>query len=66
MAHEAYKKCGVGAEITAQIVESAFDYLDAPIIRVASKDIPIPFNEPEETAVIAREAELIKAVKEMI
>jgi pyruvate/2-oxoglutarate/acetoin dehydrogenase E1 component len=42
VAHEAVKTCGVGAEIAQTVVEGAFDYLQAPIVRVASKDLPIP------------------------
>ncbi len=64
--HEACKTCGIGAEISSQIIESAFDYLDAPIVRVATRDLPIPFNNPEEKAVIVSEAKLIEAVKKII
>ena len=39
---EGCKTAGVGAEIAAQIVEYAFDHLDAPIVRVAARDIPVP------------------------
>ncbi len=42
VAHEAVKTGGAGAEIAQSVVEGAFDYLKAPIIRVASKDLPIP------------------------
>ncbi|MBI2927101.1 MAG: alpha-ketoacid dehydrogenase subunit beta [Verrucomicrobia bacterium] len=40
--HEAVKTCGVGAEIAQTAIEGAFDYLQAPIQRVASMDLPIP------------------------
>jgi pyruvate/2-oxoglutarate/acetoin dehydrogenase E1 component len=42
VAHEAVKTCGVGAEIAQTAIEGAFDYLQAPIVRVASEDLPIP------------------------
>lgn len=42
VAHEAVKTAGAGAEIAQSVVEGAFDYLEAPIVRVASKDLPIP------------------------
>lgn len=42
--HEACKNAGFGAEIAAQISERLFNYLDAPIMRVAAKDAPVPYN----------------------
>lgn len=66
VAHEACKTCGLGAEIVAQINELAFDYLDSPVIRVASRDVPISFNSSEEKAATVSESELIQAVKNII
>lgn len=66
VAHEACKTCGIGAEISAQVTELAFDYLDAPILRVASRDVPIPFNNPQEQAALVNETELIEAIKKII
>jgi len=66
VAHEACKTCGIGAEISALVNELAFEYLDAPIQRVAALDVPIPFNYPEERAAIANEAELIDAVRKIL
>ncbi|MCL5996818.1 MAG: alpha-ketoacid dehydrogenase subunit beta [Chloroflexi bacterium] len=40
--HEAHAACGVGAEVAMQVMERAFDELDAPIMRVAGMDVPIP------------------------
>lgn len=62
VAHEAVKTCGVGAEVSALVNELAFEYLDAPIQRVAAKDVPIPFNYPEERAAIVNESEIREAV----
>lgn len=50
--HEAYKKGGIGAEITALINEKAFDYLDAPILRVGEKEAPIAFAETLENEIV--------------
>jgi pyruvate dehydrogenase E1 component beta subunit len=43
---------GVSAELTAAITEEAFDYLDHPVVRVAGKDVPIPYNRALERAVV--------------
>jgi len=40
---EGWPQSGIGAEICAQIVEQAFDDLDAPVLRVTGKDIPMPY-----------------------
>ena len=40
---EGWPQSGVGAEIAAQIMERAFDYLDAPVLRVTGKDVPMPY-----------------------
>ncbi len=62
---EGCKTGGVTAEITAMVAESAIDYLDAPIKRVAEPDTPIPFSPPLEKYVIPDERSIIKAVKEI-
>jgi pyruvate/2-oxoglutarate/acetoin dehydrogenase E1 component len=48
VAHEACKTAGAGAEIAQTALEGAFDYLQAPIQRVASKDLPIPTGKLQE------------------
>jgi 2-oxoisovalerate dehydrogenase E1 component len=50
--HEACKNAGFGAEIAAQISENLFNYLDAPIMRVAAKDAPVPYNLALEKAIL--------------
>lgn len=57
---------GVGAEITAWVLEEAFDFLDAPVKRVASKDVPIPFNPVMERFVIPNTGDIIRAIKEVV
>ena len=48
VAHEAVKTAGVGAEIAQTVIEGAFDYLQAPIIRVAAADLPIPTGKLQD------------------
>ncbi len=61
--HEAVKRGGVGAEIAAQIADEMFDYLDAPIKRVAALNVPIPFSPPLEKYVVPDVKDIINAVK---
>ncbi|HMR64920.1 MAG TPA: alpha-ketoacid dehydrogenase subunit beta [Anaerolineae bacterium] len=60
--HEACKKGGFGAEIAAQIQESAFDSLRAPIGRVAAPNVPVPYAASLEQAFIPSVANVIEAV----
>lgn len=60
---EGCKTAGVTAEIAAVIAEEAIDYLDAPLVRVAEPDTPIPFSPPLEKAVIPNKDTIIKAVR---
>ena len=48
--HEARRTLGIGAEIAAIISENAFQYLDAPIVRVTAPDTPVPYSPPLENA----------------
>jgi len=60
-------KCGgIGSEIAAQVVEEAFDTLDAPILRVASPDMPIPFSPTLEQAYMPNAQKIIEAAKKLI
>jgi len=43
---------GVGAEIAASIAEQTFDFLDAPVRRVAAAEVPLPYSKPLETAAL--------------
>jgi len=61
--HEECQRGGIGAEIIAQIQEKAFDYLDAPVERVGALNVPIPYSEPLENAVIPGEEDILKAVR---
>jgi pyruvate/2-oxoglutarate/acetoin dehydrogenase E1 component len=63
---EGCKTGGVGAEIAAQIVERAFDYLDAPIERVAGADVPIPVSPVLERAAVPSKEKIKAAVKRVL
>lgn len=67
VAHEAAKTGGVGGEIVARIVESeAFDYLNAPIIRLGGLDVPIPYNRELEAAVVPQKNDIVRAVYRLL
>ncbi len=63
---EGCKSFGVGAELASAVYEGAFDYLDAPIVRLGAMDVPVPFSKPLEDATIPNEADVIGAVKESL
>jgi pyruvate dehydrogenase E1 component beta subunit len=63
---EGWRSYGVGAEVAARIYEEAFDYLDAPIQRVAQKEVPLPYNKNLEQLALPQADDVIKAVKEVI
>jgi len=64
--HEACERGGVGAEIAAQIQERAFDWLDAPIKRLANPNVPIPFAQNLEALAIPDEERIAAAVRELL
>jgi pyruvate dehydrogenase E1 component beta subunit len=57
--------CGVGAEIAFQIQREIFDLLDAPILRVAQEEVPMPYNEKLESAVLPSEEKILQAVTQV-
>jgi pyruvate/2-oxoglutarate/acetoin dehydrogenase E1 component len=63
---EGHLRSGVGAEIAASIQEEAFDYLDAPIGRVAALNAPIPFEVELEDYVLPNEGNVVEAVKKAL
>jgi pyruvate dehydrogenase E1 component beta subunit len=63
---EGWKSFGVGAEVSARIYEQAFDYIDAPIKRVAQKEVPLPYNRNLEQMAIPNAEDVIAAVKEVL
>nr|YP_009314744.1 Pyruvate dehydrogenase E1 component, beta subunit [Neoizziella asiatica]SCW23199.1 Pyruvate dehydrogenase E1 component, beta subunit [Neoizziella asiatica] len=62
---ECMKTAGIGAELIAQINEKAFDYLDCPIVRLSSQDIPTPYNGILEKATVIHPQQIQQAVKDM-
>jgi pyruvate dehydrogenase E1 component beta subunit len=66
IAEEGWKSFGVGAEVSTRIYEEAFDYVDAPIQRVAQKEVPLPYNRHLEQLALPQVEDIIRAVKEVI
>ena len=63
---EGWRSFGVGAEVATRIYEEAFDYVDAPIQRVAQKEVPLPYNQNLEQLALPQVDDVIKAVKEVL
>jgi len=61
--HEAWRTGGLGGEIAAQISESAFDWLDAPVERVGAMEVPMPYNDKLERAVIPNQNSIADAIR---
>lgn len=65
--YEAVKRGGYGAEIVSTVVESeAFDYLDAPIVRLGGKEVPIPQNSNLEQMAIPQVEDIVEAIRNMM
>lgn len=65
--YEAVKTLGIGAEVSAMIAESeAFDYLDAPIVRLGGAETPIPYNPELEKAVVPQVPDIIAAARDLV
>lgn len=65
IAHEGHARCGVGADLAAQIQERMFDELDAPIARVCAADVPVPFSKPLEDAALPSVAKISAALRNL-
>ena len=65
IAEESHAFCGVGAEISAEIHELAFDYLDAPVKRVSGVDVPMPYAKNLERLAIPDVEQIVAAVREV-
>ena len=63
---ECMKTGGVGAELSASIMEQFFDELDAPVMRLSSQDIPTPYNGMLESLTIVQPHQIVEAVKDMV
>jgi pyruvate dehydrogenase E1 component subunit beta len=65
VAEESHPVCGFNAEISTQIMERAFDYLDAPVKRVSGADVPMPYAKNLENLVVPDVNRVIAAVREV-
>ncbi|HWR51431.1 MAG TPA: alpha-ketoacid dehydrogenase subunit beta [Bryobacteraceae bacterium] len=63
--HEDTLTGGIGGELAARIAERAFDYLDAPVVRVAAPDTPVPFSPPLEAAFLPNAAKVAEAARRL-
>ena len=63
--HEAVKRSGFGAELAAIVAEKAIDDLDAPIVRVGARAVPMPYNDALERAAIPTQADIAEAIRSL-
>jgi pyruvate dehydrogenase E1 component beta subunit len=63
---EGWRAYGVGAEIASRVTELAFDYLDAPVRRVAQAEVPLPYNRRLEQMALPQVDDVLKAVKDVL
>lgn len=66
VAHEANITGGFGGEIAAIIAQDAFEYLDAPVMRIASLDVPVPFSPPLEMAMLPSVDKILAAARQLL
>ena len=64
--HEAHKRAGPGAEIAAMLAEEAIGYLDAPIVRVATKNVPFPYHPDLEQYILPTVDDIIGAASDIV
>ena len=62
IAHEAHKRAGPGAEIAAMLAEEAVEYLDGPVVRVAARNVPLPYSPELENYVLPGTQDLVDAI----
>ena len=63
---EGWSTYGITAEVSATIMERAFDYLDAPVMRIGGKEVPMPYSKPLENAVIPTTGAVVSTVLELL
>jgi pyruvate/2-oxoglutarate/acetoin dehydrogenase E1 component len=64
--HEAYERCGIAAEIIAQVVAGAFDALDAPPVRLCGANVPVPYAAPLEAAALPQADDIAAAARQLM
>jgi len=60
---EGWGTCGIGAEITARVMEQGFDLLDAPVLRVSGQDVPMPYAENLEALALPQVHDIVRTVR---
>jgi pyruvate dehydrogenase E1 component beta subunit len=63
---EGFRSYGIGAEVAARLQEEGFDYMDAPIKRVAQYEVPLPYSRELEQSALINKDRVIAAVKEIL
>ena len=63
--HEASRTGGIGGEIAAMLAEEAFEWLDAPVIRIASIDTPVPYSPPMEDYYLPQTKDVVDAARKL-
>jgi len=63
---EGWPVCSIGSEVAAQVMTHAFDYLDAPVARIAGKDVPMPYAANLEKLALPNVDEVVEAVKAVL
>ena len=63
--HEAYRYCGMGGELAALIAGEAFEWLDAPLLRIAAPDTPVPYSPPLEDAFRPNAHKILEGLREL-
>lgn len=66
VAHEAWTQGGFGSEVSAIVMEKAFDWLDAPVVRVGAPPVPMPYNDELERFVIPSQERIADAIRDLV
>ncbi|MGY8986064.1 MAG: transketolase C-terminal domain-containing protein, partial [Sphingomonadales bacterium] len=66
VAEEGWPQCSVSSEISALLMEEAFDYLDAPVTRVTNADVPMPYADNLEKLALINPSQIVSAAKSVM